>query len=111
MNARLKRLIEWADEHEVDLDRVDVDLNLHYLMFSQDRETRRNFQNLKRSIDGFEETDESTPNAQLRKGLHIHHTDAQASDCWSVIWCGAYECVISHDCKPAGFKEDVEDAS
>ena len=110
MNKRLQELLIWSVQHEIDLDKSQIDMRDQGIVFYQYRETRENFRAVKRAISGFEKKGDP-PYINLEKKVEITYTvnGEEITDRWKIKWSGAYKCNISYDCVAENFEDDDED--
>ena len=110
MSTKLQRLMDWAEEHNVNLEHASIDLNLLWLHFYQRHETRRDFQAVKKAVGMFERVG-NPPYVELKKNLYLEFmADGENFiDDWTIKWNGAYECKsLGYDCGPAEFVEEPD---
>lgn len=110
MSKKLARLIEWAEENNVNLEHATIDLKYKTLVFYQLNETRTDFQAVKKAIGMFERVG-NPPYVELKKNIYLEFMveGENRIDDWTIKWNGAYECKsLGYDCGPADFKEEPE---
>ncbi len=111
MSAKLQRLIDWAEEHNVNFAHAQIDLHFNTLVFYQRNETRSDFQRIKKAIGMFERVG-NPPYVELKKNLYLEFmVDGENQiDDWTIKWNGAYECKsLGYDCGPADFVEEPDE--
>ena len=118
-NWKISKLLLWAQEHGLNLDRTSIDFDhtiyvpktLYHqigLAFSHSQESSspdgaENFRNLKRAIDNFPAT-EPGQQARLEKTIEIEHLGLV-----EIRWIGAYTCrATSYTCEFNDFPEEDE---
>lgn len=109
--SKLQRLIDWAEENNIDLNNCEISARFNSLRFNQSEETRRNFQAVKRAIGMFEKSG-NAPYIELKQQLHIEYmVDGKPRlEDWRVKWEGAYVCkALGYDCGQADFKAPEPD--
>ncbi len=111
MNNKLQRLVDWARNNSVDLDKADIDGNYNSVSFWQHREDRINFQAVKRATGSFDKKGDP-PYVKLMKKIKVDYVESGAplTDEWEIRWEGAYECKsLGYECGPAVFKDEETD--
>lgn len=110
MNEKIQRLIDWADEENINLERAAFDCSHETVTFWQTREPRSNFQAVKRAIGNFDKKG-NPPYIKLEKQVIFEHdvNGENFLDDWRFRWEGAFDCTArEYDCAPANFQPEPE---
>ena len=108
--SKLQRLIDWAEENNIDIDKSQVDGGHNTVGFWQNRHTRKEFQRVKKAVGMFERKG-NPPYVHLEQTVFVESmvNGEYHSDQWQFKWQGAYECKsLGYDCGQADFAPEPE---
>lgn len=114
MQGKVKAIVEFWEDHLVDIDNASMYCGGYHdkkaydytFTFDHGQETRANFQAVKRAIGNFDKTGDG-PSMVLHGAVEVAQ-GVEKSLKVQVKWESAYECKVSYNCSPKGFKDEKD---